>query len=107
MFLQRPNRGSSTNSTFAMRAVAVLCLLLFTLTATAQVCHIHPSDNRAGAPDHCPLCMAMHSAALPTAAQSGIALTHAVQKLVVAQSSAHVSSLWSFELSSRPPPSVS
>jgi len=43
----------------ALSAVMVLCLLLMALLMVVQVAHMHPFDSDA---DHCPLCIAMHSA---------------------------------------------
>lgn len=39
-------------------AVAVVCLVLLTLLAVAQVAHLHSSQTDA---DHCPLCIIMHT----------------------------------------------
>jgi hypothetical protein len=41
-------------------AVVLLCLVLMALLVIVQVAHIHPSETDA---DHCPLCIAMQSAA--------------------------------------------
>jgi hypothetical protein len=50
----------------AFGAAPLLCLALLALLAMIQVAHLHPFDSDA---DHCPLCIAMHSAA-PVAAMA-------------------------------------
>jgi hypothetical protein len=40
--------------------VALVCLALLALLVIVQVAHVHPVETDA---DHCPLCIAMHSAA--------------------------------------------
>jgi len=40
--------------------VVVICLFLVTLLAVVQVAHMHPFDKDA---DHCPLCIALQTAA--------------------------------------------
>ena len=44
----------------ALSMVTVVCLVLLALLAVVQVAHMHPLDSDA---DHCPLCIAMHTAA--------------------------------------------
>lgn len=44
----------------SFRAAVLLCLALMALLVMVQVAHMHPSETDA---DHCPLCIAMQSAA--------------------------------------------
>ena len=61
-------------------AVALLCLVLLTLLALAQVAHMHPFEKDA---DHCQLCIAMHTAA-------PVAVTEAIVILIAVGASAPV-----------------
>jgi hypothetical protein len=47
---------------------ALLCLLLLALLTVVQIAHLHPLDQD---PDHCPICIVMHSAA-PVAAAAAV-----------------------------------
>ncbi len=49
-------------------AVAMVCLVLLTMLAVAQVTHFHPNDTDA---DHCQLCIVMHTV-IPVAAAAAI-----------------------------------
>ena len=40
--------------------MTIVCLLLLALLTVVQVAHVHSVETAA---DHCPLCIAMHSAA--------------------------------------------
>lgn len=85
---------------WAARVTSIVCLLLLTWMAFIQVTHVHPvaSDT-----DHCPICVAMHSAA-PTAVvaepiqivNGPEALPAPVLRLVIRR--------WHFTLFNRPPP---
>jgi len=44
----------------AFGLVTVVCLVLLALLAVVQVAHLHPFNEDA---DHCPLCIALHTAA--------------------------------------------
>src|ERR1700722_9451532 len=67
--------GRSAQRPTWLRLIGVLCLLLICIASTAQVCHTHleaaltskDSHQNVPAPDHCPLCVAMHSALPATA----------------------------------------
>ena len=102
-----------------MRLVAVLCLWLAAGVATAQAAHIHgdwlpnkavhaslpEAAGQGQGEEHCPLCVAMHTA-MPTSLHavpeplSEFSQRAAAQALVAAQR------LRSFALFSRPPPAV-
>lgn len=51
--------------------MAVVCLMLVALLAAVQVAHVHPLD---GSANHCPLCIAMHSAAPVASNTSAVVL---------------------------------
>jgi hypothetical protein len=53
-------RENNRSKPRAFRAAVLLCLALLALLVVAQVAHAHPLQTDA---DHCPLCVAMHSAA--------------------------------------------
>jgi hypothetical protein len=97
-----------------LRLVGVLCLLLICIASTAQVCHTHldtasmtkSSGQNVPAPDHCPLCVAMHSALPATANSAPEPLLQIQAVLFKAAESNRLHSL-SFDLFSRPPPAVS
>src|SRR4051794_10230876 len=98
--LSRLNRRVGERSPWALRATTLLCVLLLALVTVVQVAHVHPASVD---PDHCPLCVVMHSAA-PVAAvaptliiASGSAPTPVpVLNTVVRQ--------WHCSLFNRPPP---
>ncbi len=98
--------------------IAVFVLLLIALMSTVQVCHTHdllPSqaDSHSGqpggqphpdsAPDHCPLCVAMHSA-LPVDIQAAPESIASIQALDSVAADAQRLFRWRFQLASRPPP---
>ncbi|WP_213803847.1 hypothetical protein [Granulicella sp. dw_53] len=96
-----------------LRALALLCLMLVCFASTVQVCHIHgelaplssDSDSRQAVPDHCPLCVAMHSA-MPAAshvAPDPVLQVHAVLPKAIAIQRIQ---RWHYELFSRPPPGM-
>ena len=58
--LSRQQRRIGDRMPWAMRATTLLCVLLLALVTLVQVAHVHPASTD---PDHCPLCVVMHSAA--------------------------------------------
>lgn len=85
---------------WATRAASIVCLLLITWMAFIQVTHVHPvaSDT-----DHCPVCVAMHSAAPAAVVVEPVqnvkepeALPAPVMRSVIRR--------WHFTLFNRPPP---
>ena len=104
-----------------MRLVGVLCVLLITLGACIQACHVHddggpaawkasrssqhnaPGNAPGSAPDRCLLCVAMH-AAMPSA--QGVApapLPQRQRTSLVPRLPRRIQCV-SFDLFSRPPP---
>lgn len=53
--------------------VTVVCLVLMALLTVVQVAHLHATESDA---DHCPLCIAMHSAAPVAATAAIVVLVH-------------------------------
>jgi hypothetical protein len=105
--------GVRENRPTWIRVLALLCVLVVTIMSTAQVAHTHAefsalkqqnSNHNGPAPDdHCPLCVAMHSA---LAAPQSFAPepTISVQRLDSVAAEAERLFRWRFELASRPPP---
>lgn len=100
------------------RWVAVLCLLVVTLVATAQAVHAHggwalghhvaaqqpgPAVPIAADDGHCPLCVAMHSAQPVATHRTSGADTHFAHRLAESTLRAH-ETRWHFARFSRPPP---
>jgi hypothetical protein len=98
-----------------LRVLALVCVLVVTVMSTAQVSHTHAefsalkqsNSHRTPAPDdHCPLCVAMHSAlAVPQnfAPEPMIEM----QRLDSVAAEALRIFRWRFEMASRPPPAES
>jgi len=96
-----------------LRLIALLCVLMVCVMSTVQVAHHHtessplkPSKNH-NAPvpdDHCPLCVAMHSA-LPVSmhAPEPILQIHALDSVAA---NAQRIFRWRFQMASRPPPAT-
>ena len=119
-----------------LRTLAMVCLLVLSVASTVQVCHVHAElpvaqselhgatnpgthqdsdpdtnpggsrDSRQTVPDHCPLCVAMHSA-LPATAHTSPEPVLQVQAVLLAAVQVQRAQRWNFELFSRPPPVVS
>src|ERR1700678_839688 len=85
---------------WAARATSIVCLLLLTWMAFIQVTHVHPvaSDT-----DHCPICVAMHSAAPAAVVVEPIQLVSGPETLPVPVTRS-VIRRWPFTLFNRPPP---
>jgi hypothetical protein len=79
---------------------AVVCLLLLTLLAVAQVAHVHPVDTDT---DHCPLCIAMHSAA-PVAVTAAVVVLVEFERSTPVRETLTISRYWHPQLFTRPPP---
>jgi hypothetical protein len=84
----------------ALSFVTVLCLVLLTLLAVVQVAHVHPVDTDA---DHCPLCIAMHSAA-PVAVSAAVVVLVPVERTAPVYETLTISRYWHPQLFTRPPP---
>jgi len=100
-----------------LRFVAMLCVALMGAIGTAQAVHIHgdwlpqnalhatvPADASQGqGEEHCPLCVAMHSAMPVTLTVVPLPL-QTVRQLFSARVVIAPQKLWSFAMFSRPPP---
>lgn len=94
-----------------MRLIAMLCLGLVFVASTAQACHMHVGDSSAAkdsrqnssTPDHCPLCVAMHSA-MPAATQTAHDTAEVAEHLTVPATVERLGTIRVFDLQTRPPP---
>ena len=106
--------GRSAERPVWLRLIGVFCVLLICIASTAQVCHTHletaamtkGSGQNVPGPDHCPLCVAMHSA-LPATANSAPEPLLQVHAVLFKAVETHRLQRLSFDLFSRPPPVVS
>ncbi|WP_035349568.1 hypothetical protein [Edaphobacter aggregans] len=99
-----------------MRVLAVFCVLVVAVMSTAQVSHTHaefsalkqqnPGHNSPAPDDHCPLCVAMHSA-LAVPQHFAPEPTLQMQRLDSVAAEAARIFHWRFEMASRPPPAGS
>jgi hypothetical protein len=97
-----------------LRLIALMCVILIGVAGTAEVCHSHAdvsttsknSQHNAPGPDHCPLSVAMHSAA-PASAHTGAEPVLQIQKVLLDAVEIKRLQQWSLELFSRPPPVAS
>jgi hypothetical protein len=83
-------------------AVVLLCLALLALIAVVQVAHVHSVGTDA---DHCPLCVALHSAA-PVAAAAVVVMLVQIGARAPELEVRAVSRRWLRQLFIRPPPSL-
>jgi len=96
-----------------LKVLALVCLLVVTIMSTAQVSHTHAefsalkqqnsSHNPPAPDDHCPLCVAMHSA-LAASQYFAPEPTLQMQRLDSVAAEAVRIFRWRFEMASRPPP---
>jgi len=101
-----------------LRVLAYACLLLVVGATSFQAIHIHgewlpqnathagsqsDGSQAPGGEEHCPLCMAMHSA-LPVAAHVDVVLLTLVECKAVQALDHSTQTLWHFAMFSRPPP---
>ena len=98
-----------------LQVLAIVCLLVVTVMSTAQVSHTHAefsalkqnSKHNSPAPDdHCPLCVAMHSA-LAAPQYFAPEPTLQIQRLDSVAAEAARLFRWRFQMASRPPPAGS
>jgi hypothetical protein len=111
-YLQRGK--NSKQPAIWLQLIASVCILMVTFMSAAQACHTHSettslrqsSNHNLPAPeDHCPVCMAMHSA-LPAALHLAPAPTLEVQPLSSIASDTLPTFRWRFEMASRGPPTA-
>ena len=94
-------RASRRRQPRAFGAAALLCLALLALLAVVQVAHMHPIDKDAG---HCPLCIAMQTAAPVAVAAAVVVMVRVWAPAPVYEARAVVCRHWDPKLFTRPPP---
>ncbi len=93
-------RGDYARRKFFFRATVIVCLLLVTLLAIAQVAHTHPNPNDAYT---CPLCVTMHTV-VPAAAAAAVVILVQVGIPVPVSKVRALVRYWDPKLFTRPPP---
>ncbi len=117
--MKRAQRGSAEHAQpLWLRVLAYACLLLVVGASSFQAIHIHgkwlpqnaihagsqPAGSQVpGGEEHCPLCMAMHSA-LPVAGHVDVVRLTLVECKPVQALQYAPEALWHFAMFSRPPP---
>jgi hypothetical protein len=97
-----------------LQLIAILSVFVICIASTTQVCHVHgeasaatrdsqDSHQNTPGPDHCPLCVAMHSA-LPATANTAPEPVLQIQMVLFKAVELERLQRWSFDLFSRPPP---
>jgi hypothetical protein len=84
----------------ALPIATVVCLILLALLTVVQVAHMHPVANDA---DHCPLCIAMQSAAPVAVIAALVVMVKAGTPAPVVEARAIVRH-WHPKFITRPPP---
>ena len=97
-----------------LRLLAILCVLVVCIMSTVLACHTHADfsalkqnsqHSNPATDDHCPLCVAMHSA-LPVSLHVTPEPMLQIQALSSVAADAQRIFRWRFEMASRPPPSL-
>lgn len=97
--------GQQTRSALTLRCLVLVCVLLFLVSSTAEVVHIH-ADQLSGTAKHCRICPVLHSVA-PLVHVVHIDVSfQAIAHLPVCEDSNHSTSFHLLALFSRPPPLV-
>lgn len=82
--------------------IVLLCVALLALLTVIQVAHVHSISTDA---DHCPLCIALHTAAPVAAAAVAVLLLH-IEGVALITAIRPVATICDEQLFIRPPPSV-
>lgn len=98
--IQANFRGRRRAKQRALPLAILVCLVLLALLAVVQVAHMHPLNSDA---DHCPLCIAMHTAA-PVAVVAAVILLVQVEASAPVFEPQTVIRYWHPQLFIRPPP---
>ena len=93
-------RGKRRAKLSALPIATVVCLILLALLTVVQVAHMHPQDKDA---DHCPLCIAMHTAA-PVAVMAAVVVLVQAGTPTPAVEARAVVRHWDPKFTTRPPP---
>jgi hypothetical protein len=99
--LQADFRWDRRRKQDAFGLVVVVCLVLLALLTVVQVAHMHAIDKDA---DHCPLCIAMQSAAPIAIAATIVVLVRISTPAPILATRAVVRQHWHPKLYTRPPP---
>jgi hypothetical protein len=120
MTTRHQRRSNDHTKPIWLRVFALACVLLFSVASSVQAVHIHgqwlpESAAKAAAPadasqlpggeEHCPLCIAMHSALPVSASVAPVRMVPVGHRLMQVVDHAP-DAAWHFALFSRPPPSV-
>jgi hypothetical protein len=104
-----------------MRTLALVCLLLVAVASSVQAVHIHgewlpkatahahaqsDAQQGPGGEEHCPLCVAMHSA-LPASSAITVVSAALTASKIAPLAGVTPESPWHFAAFSRPPPAES
>jgi hypothetical protein len=104
--------GSDQRRPTWLRLIAILCVLVVCMMSMVLACHTHANfsalkqnspHNSPATDDHCPLCVAMHSA-LPVSLHITPEPMLRIQALDSVATDAQRIFRWRFEMASRPPP---
>lgn len=98
--LQAEFRGKRRTTLAALPVATVVCLVLLALLVVVQVAHMHPLDSDA---DHCPLCIAMHTA-VPVAVVAAVVVLVQMEAAAPAFEPQIVVRNWHPKFITRPPP---
>ena len=98
--IQPDFRKGSQRKPRSFGAAALLCLALLALLTLIQVAHVHAVDSD---PDHCALCIAMHSAAPVEVVAAVVVLVWVESTALVFQPRPFIR-YWRPKLFTRPPP---
>jgi TRAP-type C4-dicarboxylate transport system permease small subunit len=82
--------------------VVLVCLALLALLTFIQVAHVHSVNTDA---DHCPICVALHTAA-PLALAAAIIVLIEMEAFVPLVEVRPIRTQWQRQLFIRPPPSI-
>jgi hypothetical protein len=97
---QESGRGQLRAKLRALPLMTLVCVLLLALLAFVQVAHVHSVETTA---DHCPLCIAMHSA-VPVAVTAAIVILVSMDRPAAENQDAGIARPWYPQLFIRPPP---
>lgn len=84
----------------ALPVPIMVCLVLMALLTVVQVAHMHPIANDA---DHCPMCIAMHTAA-PVAVMAAVVVLVQIETSAPVFAPRTVIRHWHPKFITRPPP---
>lgn len=98
--LETPYRSERRARPGAYATLLLVCLALLAILTVAQVAHVHANASDA---DHCPLCIALHTAVPVVAGVAAIVLVRVETAAPLVELRA-VTRYWHPQLFTRPPP---